>query len=374
MPLFMPISSRIGPLTIRTGPTGIVVASSPCMLNSSVQAASSAASTTGQVLGLAAGHHGVDGDLLDGALDEVGRHDRRRSRRARATCPRASRSTRRLGRRHDGQAVGPAAVEHRLELVLEHGELDAPAGAASTRRSARRARRCGSGRRSASRSRVASRGDPAPRSSTPVKLSHCSRDQPSIRSDRAPSLDAQQGRHGLDVVVPGEREVARRGSTQSASVGKVGIVLGDDGQAWRASASSSSTGATRTQVGQSRLTTATSPSGSGGGLVVGHSLTLASGTCWQSNCQNTEISVTGLSTEVSTAWLASEVHGGLSIRSTCRSTASVVRRRAAVGPSSATAATPVACRSRRSGHDPDRVRSRHRAASLGLFDARPAIR
>ena len=40
-----------GPLTMTTGPTGIVVASRPCMLNSSVHAASTAASTTGRYSG-----------------------------------------------------------------------------------------------------------------------------------------------------------------------------------------------------------------------------------------------------------------------------------------------------------------------------------
>src|SRR5256885_615606 len=51
MPAFMPICRRIGPLTMSTGPTGMVVASSPCMLNSSVHAASSAVSTTGRYSG-----------------------------------------------------------------------------------------------------------------------------------------------------------------------------------------------------------------------------------------------------------------------------------------------------------------------------------
>ena len=59
------------------------------MLNSSVHAASTAASTTGRYSGLAAGHHRVDRDLLDRALDEVGRHDGDDLVRARGSCPRA---------------------------------------------------------------------------------------------------------------------------------------------------------------------------------------------------------------------------------------------------------------------------------------------
>ena len=45
---FMPISRAIGPLTMMMGPTSIVVASTPCMLKSSVQIASTAAITTGR--------------------------------------------------------------------------------------------------------------------------------------------------------------------------------------------------------------------------------------------------------------------------------------------------------------------------------------
>jgi hypothetical protein len=47
-PEFMPMARRTGPFTTITGPEGIVVASSPCMLNSSVQTASTAARTTGR--------------------------------------------------------------------------------------------------------------------------------------------------------------------------------------------------------------------------------------------------------------------------------------------------------------------------------------
>src|SRR5262247_326602 len=52
MPEFMPIARRIGPLTTITGPTLIVVASTPWMLKASVQAASTAAITTGRYSGL----------------------------------------------------------------------------------------------------------------------------------------------------------------------------------------------------------------------------------------------------------------------------------------------------------------------------------
>src|SRR5689334_20630419 len=48
----MPIERVPGPLQISTGATGIVVASTPCMLNASVQAASTAVITQGRYSGL----------------------------------------------------------------------------------------------------------------------------------------------------------------------------------------------------------------------------------------------------------------------------------------------------------------------------------
>ena len=50
-PLFIPIAREPGPLHTITGPTGIVVASTPCILNSSVHTAFSAAITHGRYSG-----------------------------------------------------------------------------------------------------------------------------------------------------------------------------------------------------------------------------------------------------------------------------------------------------------------------------------
>ena len=114
-----------GPLHTITGPTGIVVASTPWMLNSSLQIASTAVSTHGRYSGRQPGHHGGDGDLLDRDVDEVGRHGGDDVvGGAVGALEHAQHAL--LGRRDDGQAVGPAAGEHRLELVLELGQLDAP--------------------------------------------------------------------------------------------------------------------------------------------------------------------------------------------------------------------------------------------------------
>ena len=51
MPEFMPIARVPGPLQIITGPTGIVVANTPCILNWSLHTASSAAITHGMYSG-----------------------------------------------------------------------------------------------------------------------------------------------------------------------------------------------------------------------------------------------------------------------------------------------------------------------------------
>ena len=89
------------------------------MLNSSVQAASSAVRTTGR---LAARHDRVNGHLLDAALDQIWRHHRHGL--VRLTRAAVEHRQHALGRgRNQGQAVGPAAGHHGLELVLERGQL-----------------------------------------------------------------------------------------------------------------------------------------------------------------------------------------------------------------------------------------------------------
>ena len=80
-----------------------------------------------QVLGQAAGHHGVDGDLLDRAGHQVGRDDRDDLVR-RPGRPGEHPQHPVLGGRHDRQPVGPAARVRRLDVVLEVGQLDLPAG------------------------------------------------------------------------------------------------------------------------------------------------------------------------------------------------------------------------------------------------------
>ena len=78
-----------------------------------------------EVLGLAAGHDGVDGDLLDGGRSEIGRHVGHylggRPRRA-GEHPRDAR----LGRRHHRQAVGQALLVQKLERIEVGRHAHAP--------------------------------------------------------------------------------------------------------------------------------------------------------------------------------------------------------------------------------------------------------
>ena len=122
-PLFIPIRRAIGPLTMTNGPENQVVANRPCMLNSSVQAASTAARTTGRYSGRHPAMTALTATFSTVHSTRSGRHHGddlvRRPGRALQHAQDAG-----LGGRHDGQAVGPTPVEERLELVLQGGQLD----------------------------------------------------------------------------------------------------------------------------------------------------------------------------------------------------------------------------------------------------------
>ena len=126
IPEFIPMARLTGPLTTMTGPTNQVVASTPCMLNSSVHTASTALKTTGRYSGrhpamtaLIATFSTVAGARLGGTV---------------ATTSSGSRDGAvehgqhpGLCGRHDGKPVGPAPVPHGLHLVLQLGQAH-PAG------------------------------------------------------------------------------------------------------------------------------------------------------------------------------------------------------------------------------------------------------
>ena len=107
-PEFMPIARVPGPLHTMTGPTGIVVASTPCMLNSLVQAASTAVSTHGRY----SGRH----PAITAAIATFSTVTSTRSGGTVATMSDGARVVPAehahhpgLGRWHDRQPVGPAA-------------------------------------------------------------------------------------------------------------------------------------------------------------------------------------------------------------------------------------------------------------------------
>ena len=86
MPEFIPMARLIGPLTTTTGPTNQVVASTPCMLNSSVHTASTARQHHRQVLGAAPGHDRVDRHFLHRGRRQVRGNDRPPPHRALGRC------------------------------------------------------------------------------------------------------------------------------------------------------------------------------------------------------------------------------------------------------------------------------------------------
>ncbi len=114
-----------GPLQMITGPTGIVVASTPWMLNSSVQIASTIVITHGRYSGLHPAITALIAIFSTVTSTRSGGTTATTSSGARVV-PSSMRSTRSGGRRHDREAVGEAAVEQHLHLVVEVGDLDVP--------------------------------------------------------------------------------------------------------------------------------------------------------------------------------------------------------------------------------------------------------
>ena len=218
------------------------MASRPWMLNSSVHAASTHASTTGRYSGLHPAMHRVDRDLLDRALDEVGRHDGDdlvgRARRALEHPQHA-----RLGRRDDGQPVGPArgrtsprprprgrrarrAATASVAAAMADGELLGHAGVERLRAAAGAV--LGQAVAEATRRRTAA--------ATPTG--------PTRRAARPPGRARPAA-----ASAPSRRRARRRGRARPARPPTTTCT------------EPSSTGRTSVHVGQSVLTTATSPSG-----------------------------------------------------------------------------------------------------------------
>ena len=227
-PLFMPMRRRIGPLTTTHRPDRHRRGQQAVHVELVGAGGLDRGEHDGQVLGPAPGQHGVDRDLLDRALDEVGRHDGDdlvgRPGRALEHAQHPG-----LGGRHDGQAVGPAAVEHRLDLVLELAELDPAAAQRRCPRSARASSSATSGSRVSEPQPGRCSGRSAPRPATPVSASHCG----AVPADGAVDLGAasrpDERRHRLDV----EREASARARCRRRrrdALGERRVVLGEHRQ------------------------------------------------------------------------------------------------------------------------------------------------
>ena len=125
IPEFIPMARATGPLTTRTGPTNQVVASTPCMLNSSVHTASTAASTTGRYSGRHPAMTALIATFSTVAGARVGRHDGHQLVGRPAGAVEHGQDPP-FGGGYDGKAVGPAPVPHGLQLVLQLTEVHPP--------------------------------------------------------------------------------------------------------------------------------------------------------------------------------------------------------------------------------------------------------
>ena len=200
----MPIFRVPGPLHTITGPTGIVVASTPCMLNSSLQTASTAVSTQGRCSGR---HPAITAAI---ATFSTVTSTRSGGTVATTSCgsrdvPVSMRNTR-FGRWDHGQAVGPTALEHQLELVLGVGDVDPSRaqhvavvdGAELVDAVGVDAHRAAAGsHRGQVESEPEDAGEIFPLGAQP----------PDGAADLLAVDDVDQRGHGLDLVVPAQREV-----------------------------------------------------------------------------------------------------------------------------------------------------------------------
>ena len=180
-----------------TGPEKYVVASRPWMLNSSVHAASTAASTTGRYSGwqpaitaLIATFSTVHSTRSGGTTATTSSGSR--------VVPVSMRATRSWVGGTTGRPSVQPAVEHRLGLVLVLAELD-PARAETGGAGGVGA---GGGDVGVEGARAAAGpvlGQSGAERRPPVSASHSGRSQPSVRATTSPPRHAEQRRHGVDL-------------------------------------------------------------------------------------------------------------------------------------------------------------------------------
>ncbi|MEZ5266125.1 MAG: hypothetical protein R2755_31040 [Acidimicrobiales bacterium] len=180
-----------------------------------------------QVLRFAAGHHRVDGHLLDGDGDQLRRHHRHHVLRlAGGALEHAQHAC--LGGRDHREPVGPAPLEQRLHLVFERGELEA-AGAQHPALEAdpQLVHQVGVDRqRAAARSVLRQLGPEAPDAGERLPLGS----RPAFATvGLAAVLHPEQGGYRLDAVEVRHREVAVVAAAVDLG-GEVGVVLGVHGE------------------------------------------------------------------------------------------------------------------------------------------------
>ena len=227
-PLFMPIALAAGPLMMTSGPEKCVVQSRPCSTNSGSSAASSTPSTTGMYSGLQpaitaliATFSTVQGARLGGISPTT-------SSGLRVGAAQHAQDAL-VGRRHDRQAVGPAALEaglHRIVPVADGDLARLQAGIAVARD--QRLVHAGLDALGAA-ARLPGRAGRCPQRQSPASRIHSLALPAHGALDLAAVLEADQRRHGLDVEA--ERALERVVVEHRAHARREGrIVLADHGQ------------------------------------------------------------------------------------------------------------------------------------------------
>ena len=180
------------------------------------------------VFRLAARHHRVDRHLLDRAGREVGR-DQAHDLVGLALGAAQHAQDALVGRRHDRQAVGPAALEAGLDRIVPVRRRRSRATSGRDRRSARSAPRARRARRSWSRSPAARPAGRRPQRHRRRAASIRLRSQPTVRSTSRPSL--KRIRVGTaSMLSRNERSRSWSSITERTPDGKGRIVLADHGQ------------------------------------------------------------------------------------------------------------------------------------------------
>lgn len=263
IPLFMPMARVPGPLHTMTGPTGIVVASTPCMLKVSLHTASSAAMTHGMYSGRQPAMTALMAIFSTVSSTRSGGQSATMSPGARVVPVSIRRTRSRVG-----GTTGRPSVQPRANIASNSSS----AAENSTRRAVtvspvNRARNLstmsGSTLMEPQPGRITGRS--SPRSAMPVSRRQSSRDQPNVRPVSLPSRTVMSvGTVSMLLCHDTARSESWIAPTDDANAGSswVHTVSGPASDLMRASS-----GSTSWHVAHSFLTTTTRPSGRRGAAV-----------------------------------------------------------------------------------------------------------